>query len=85
MNLDCVTECMQCTVHATITVGMCSHAAAVTLSTQHQPFLRPNFMPYLITCSLHVGRAPRIFPWRGGGGVDPEAIYNSGLILKIML
>jgi hypothetical protein len=29
--------------------------------------------------------APRIFPWKGGGGAYPEAIYNLCFILKIML
>jgi hypothetical protein len=33
--------------------------------------------------------APRIFPWGGGGGADPEAVYNlfdfKNNVIKIML
>jgi hypothetical protein len=34
--------------------------------------------------SLWVRCAPRIFPWRRGGGADPKAINNLCVILKIM-
>jgi hypothetical protein len=40
----------------------------------------------VITRSLQAGEQPELFPEGEGGGLaDPESIYDSCLILKIML
>jgi hypothetical protein len=38
-----------------------------------------------ITKYLIAGTHPAFFLWGGGGGADPEAMYDLCLILKIML
>jgi hypothetical protein len=50
--------------------------AKVTFSAWNGNIPQQSYVPHT--------RAPRIFPW-GGGGVEPEAVSNLCLILKITL